>query len=222
MLLVGLIGGTGDLGSALAIHLSKKHPVLLGSRNMEKAKSVVDQIVSEKKYDYLMENLRPSDNSTVVIQCDVLVLTVPHGNALETVSGLASKFRGDQTLISAAASVSKRGEEFTSDQDDRNYSVAQRIKLTVPSTVNVASAFQTVPANILYREKEISADVPVAADSTEIYDVVASLISEISGLRPLYLGSLDLSGDVERLTALLLNIAKRNKLKSPTIKFPSF
>jgi 8-hydroxy-5-deazaflavin:NADPH oxidoreductase len=222
MSLVGLIGGTGDLGRALALHLAKKHPVLLGSRDEKKAKLVVDEILAEKGYDYLARNLKPAENSAVVTACEILVLTVPHGNALETVVGLATKFRGDQTLISAAASVSKNGEEFKSSRSELNPSITQKIKAVVPETVRVAAAFQTVPANILYRERDISADVPVAAQSAEAYGIAASLISEIQGLRPLFLGSLELSGDIEGLTALLLNIGKRNGLKSPTLKFPSF
>ncbi len=219
---VGLIGGTGDLGSALALHFSKKHEVFLGSRNLDKAKSAVGDIYSEKNRDYVKQNLKAAENAAVAKECDILVLTVPCENALETMENLSAKFRGDQVLISAVAAVTKKGDEFRVNEDASGSSFAQRIKQRIPDSVNVAAAFQTVPANVLYREKEISADVPVATDKLEVYENVASLVSEISGLRPLYLGSLDLSGEVERLTALLLNIGKRNDLKSPTLKFPSF
>jgi NADPH-dependent F420 reductase len=222
MVLIGLIGGTGDLGSALAVHLTKKNEVLLGSRSIERARSTVDEIIREKNYDYIKSNLKPSENTSVVNECDLLILTVPHGNALETIQSLAPKFRGNQTLISAAASVARSGDEFTTDVNDSGKSIAQMIQESLPESVRVAAAFQTVPANILYREKEISADVPVTADNKEVYQNAASVISEVEGLRPLYLGTLRLSGEVERLTAFLLNIGKRNGLKSPTVKFPSF
>ena len=222
MSLVGLIGGTGDLGSALAVHLSKKHVVMLGSRSKEKAVSAVEDINREKKRDYLVQNLRPAENSEVAMLTDFIVLTVPHEKALETVASLVPKFRGKQVLVSAAAAVARVGEEFTVDANSSGESLAQRIKDLLPESVKVAAAFQTVPATVLYREKQISADVPVAAESPEVYSVVSSFVSEIEGLRPLFLGSLKQSGEVERLASLLLNLGKRNGLKSPTIKFPSF
>jgi 8-hydroxy-5-deazaflavin:NADPH oxidoreductase len=222
MTTIGLIGGTGDLGTALAVHLSKQNEMLLGSRSMDKAKTAVEEILKDKDHDYLKQNLKPAENSTVVASCGILILTVPHGNTLETISGLASKFRGDQILISATASVSRNEDEFTVDPNDGEKSIAVRIREILPGSVRVAAAFQTVPANILYREKEISADVPVAAESREVYEKVASIVSQIAGLRPLYLGSLRQAGEVERMTSFLLNIGKRNGLKSPTIKFLSF
>lgn len=222
MTLVGLIGGTGDLGSALAVHFSKKHVVMLGSRSKDRAISAVEEINREKNHKYLIQNLRPAENSEVVMLADFLVLTVPHESALETITNLSSKFRGNQVLVSAAAAVTRVGEEFAVDEDATGKSLAQKMRDILPEAVRVAAAFQTIPATILYREKEISADVPVAAESVKVYEVVASFVSEIEGLRPLFLGTLRQSGEVERLTSLLLNLGKRNGLKSPTVKFPSF
>ncbi|HYB03740.1 MAG TPA: NAD(P)-binding domain-containing protein [Nitrososphaerales archaeon] len=222
MSVLGLIGGTGDLGYALGYHLSKKNLVLLGSRNLEKAKAAVAEIISEKKNPDSERNLEAAENSTVVQTCDVIILTVPHANALETILSLSQRFRDDQILVSAVAAVAKKGDDFISEIDASGKSFAQQIKEIVPDSVKVAAAFQTVPANMLYREREMQADVPVATDSIDVYNAVSKIVADIQGLRPLYLGSLQLSGEVERLTALLLNIGKRNGLKSPTLLFPSF
>src|SRR5579872_7032200 len=217
---IGLIGGTGDLGSALAVHLTKTYRVLLGSRNIDKAKTAVDEIKHDKaSNDYIFSNLVAAENSTVVSESEILVLTVPHSNAIETITNLSSVFHGNQVLISAVAAVSKKGADFVADESAPAGSFAETIKGIVPASVSVAAAFQTVPANVLYREKEISADVPITADSLEVYQKVGSVVEGIQGLRPLYLGSLQLSGEIERLTAFLLNIGKRNGLKSPTIRF---
>jgi 8-hydroxy-5-deazaflavin:NADPH oxidoreductase len=222
MSLVGLIGGTGDLGYALSYHLAKKQRVLMGSRNIEKAKAAVAEIIAEKKNLEVEKNLEGVENLAVVQSCDIVILTVPHANALETVRSISKDFRGNQLLISAVAAVAKKGDEFVSEISSSGKSFAQQIKGDVSESVKVAAAFQTVPANVLYREKEIRADVPVATDSRQTYDLVSTVVNDIPGLRPLYLGSLDLSGEVERLTALLLNVGKRNGLKSPTLRFPSF
>ncbi len=222
MPVLGLVGGTGDLGYALGYHLSKKNRVLLGSRNLQKARAAVVEIQAEKKNPDSERNLKAAENSTVVQSCDIIILTVPHGNALETISSLSQSFRGNQILVSAVAAVAKKGDEFVSEIGRAGVSFAQQIREIVPDSVKVAAAFQTVPANVLYREREIRADVPVATDTLDVYTAVSRMVTDIQGLRPLYLGSLQLSGEVERLTALLLNIGKRNGLKSPTLYFPSF
>ena len=223
MTTIGFIGGTGDLGTGIAIHLAREYEILLGSRNLEKAKTSVATILKEKgRREYLEKNLKPSENRKVVETCKFILLTVPHDNSIRTVKELASYFAGDQVLVSAVAPVVKVGKEFRSTIDQESKSISQQISELVPASVKVATAFQSVPAHILFEEREISSDVLVTCDDLDTYQKVAEVISKIRGLRPLYLGSLNLSGEVERLTALVLNIAVRNKLKSPTPKFNSF
>jgi 8-hydroxy-5-deazaflavin:NADPH oxidoreductase len=219
---IGFVGGTGDLGTALSLQLSKKHEVLLGSRSLEKARTAVELIRSEKgPRDYLEQNLKPCENAQAVSQSEFVIVTVPHENAIETVKSLTNSFRENQILISTVAAVGKAGDEFVPDFRSGK-SFAESILEIVPSTVKVAAAFQTVPAHILYMEREISADVLVTTNERETFEKVASLIRDIEGLRPLYLGTLRLSAEIERLTSLLLNVGKRNKLKSPTLKISSF
>ncbi len=219
---IGLIGGTGDLGTALAVQLSKKYEsVIIGSRSVEKAKATVKSILEEKgERDYLLKHMKAGSNQQVVSTSDLVIATVPHENAIETVNELSGYFRGDQLLISAVAVLSKIGNQFFPSKSLDP--IAKQIKALLPSSVEVASAFQTVPASILYKEEKISADVLVSAESAQTYEKVAQLIASIEGLRPLYLGDLELAGELERLTALLLNVSIRNKLKSPTLKITSF
>jgi 8-hydroxy-5-deazaflavin:NADPH oxidoreductase len=218
---IGIIGGTGDLGSALAVHLARHYKVVIGSRQKSKAESAISQILSDKgERDYLKENLEAGENRAAVARCDFLIETVPHSTVLESIRQLAPFFRGNQVLVSAAAVVVKSDDEFHSDLGGS--SITQQIQHLLPESINVATAFQTVPANILYKEKPISADVLVACDNKETYPKVAEVVSSISGLRPLYAGSLKQSGPIEGLTAMLLNVAINNRLKSPTLKLNSF
>ena len=219
---IGLVGGTGDLGTALAVQLSAKYEsVTIGSRSVEKAKASVTKILEEKlERKYLLSHLKAGSNREVVSGCDYVILTVPHENSVQTVKELSADFRGNQVLISAVAVLSKVGNQFFPNRTSE--SVARQVKSLLPTGVEVASAFQTLPAAMLYKEREISADVLVSAESTQTYEKVAKLIGSMKGLRPLYLGDLDLAGELEGLTALLLNVATRNKLKSPTIKVNSF
>lgn len=219
---IGLVGGTGDLGTALAIHFAKNHErVIIGSREKTKAEAALREVISEKdEQDHLRNHLFAAENKEVVRSSDIIIATVPHTTAVETIKLLAPSFRGDQVLISAVAPVSRVGEEFFPDLG--GLSISEQIEQLLPKTIRLATAFQTIPANILYKERAISSDVLVACNEVETFYQVSELVSSIQGLRPLYLGSLKLSKYIEGLTAMILNVSIRNHLKSPTLKFNSF
>jgi NADPH-dependent F420 reductase len=218
---IGLIGGTGDIGSALAVQLAKSfETVLVGSRNQEKANSSVKEIISEKPSRLeLKERLRPVTNEFAVSTCDDLVLTVPYGAAIGTINSLSPIFKDGQLLISAVAAITKSGKEFEPVRSGN--SVAGAIKEIIPR-VKVSVAFQTVPARVLYEEREIDADVFVCSDEDETFKRTSDVITSIKGLHPIHVGSLAISEQVEGLTALLLNIGTKSHLKTPTFKIKSF
>src|SRR5579872_4257819 len=135
---------------ALALQLAKKNEIFLGSRSLEKATSAVDSMRRDKgQRDYLFANLIPVENAEAVIRGEIILVTVPHENVVDTVQNLAHKFRAGQIIVSAVAAVTKYEEEFVPDFSGGK-SYAQKIREILPREVKVAAAFQTVPANILY------------------------------------------------------------------------
>ncbi len=219
---IGFIGGTGDLGMALAVHLAKEHEeVLIGSRNKEKAESTIRDILRDKgEPRNLKSHLISATNDFVVSSCENVILTVPYEAAIETIKGLSDRFNENHLLISTVATIQKSGRQFVPVTNVG--SISKVIQGLLPKSVGVASAFQTIPAGILYREEKINADVLVACDEKSIFQQTAEIVSSIEGLRPLYAGSLEVSGVIEGLTALLLNVAANEHLKSPTLKVHSF
>ncbi len=218
---IGLIGGTGDIGSALAVHFAKKFDaVFIGSRSEEKARNTVEEIIRDRPEEAEIRNhLKPESNEAVVQACENLVLTVPYSAATDTVKDLAGLFSENQLLISAVAAIKKSSKEFVAANEA--LSVSESIQKLLPR-IKVASAFQTLPAPILYSGREIDADVFVACDERDTYTRVAEIVSSIRRVRPLYAGSLELSREIEGLTALLLNSAQSSRLKNPTLKILSF
>jgi predicted dinucleotide-binding enzyme len=97
-------------------------------------------------------------------------------------------------------------------------SAAERVAHALPAS-RVAGAFHTVPAPRLAQlEEELAYDVLVTADSREVYDQAARVVSSVGRLRPLYAGPLAVSRMVEAITPALLNVSKLNKLRSPSIR----
>jgi 8-hydroxy-5-deazaflavin:NADPH oxidoreductase len=224
---IGLIGGTGDLGKALAFHLAKgPDTVLLGSRSQEKAEACVSDIFSEKgasqtEIGDLRRHLKPCTNQEVVKLADVVIATIPYENAVDTVRDLTPHFKGNQLFISAAAAVQKsENGEFKAPIG--THSLTLQLRDILPATVKVAAAFQTVPARTLYKGKEnFAADVLVASEDKETFVKTAEIVSQIKGLRALHIGSLELSAEIESLTSILLNIGIKNGIKNPTFKVES-
>jgi 8-hydroxy-5-deazaflavin:NADPH oxidoreductase len=213
---VGIIGGTGDLGRGLAVHLAKNYRVQLGSREKEKASSVVQQLKTEKNLDQAAaDNLLAYSNADVAAESDLIIATLPQEAALPTITSLKGSFRGDQLLISAVATLQKSDHEFVATKDP---SISKQFRSILPDSVEIATAFQTIPAQVLYDEPSVEGDVLVACDKKSAYESCAALISSIKNLRPLRVGSLEISGQLESMTGILLNIAIKNRLKSPTFK----
>ena len=64
----------------------------------------------------------------------------------------------------------------------------------------------------------LDADTFISATIKHAITKLTSLIQEIAGLRPVFLGPLSLAYQAEILTPMCLNAPKRNKLKNPGVK----
>ncbi len=235
---LGFFGGTGDLGKALALHLAKNYDkTLIGSREKSKAQSAVKELQSRMD-GAAKDKLVPATNKEVAEQCDIIIATLPAKHAVQGIKEVAGHFRGKQLLISTVAPTPKVGEEYlpsfskeeNGGEDGGNGAISSSTSITKQMkeslalhSISVGTAFQTVPANALYNKKKeensFEADVPVTSDDAQTYELIAGVVRQVKGLRPLYLGTLELSGVAEGLTSVLLNVGKHNHLPSPTIKF---
>ncbi|HQI54266.1 MAG TPA: NADPH-dependent F420 reductase, partial [Methanothrix soehngenii] len=92
----------------------------------------------------------------------------------------------------------------------------------LPPQIRVVAAFHTVPAASLQASDRIlKGDVLICGDDAEAVDMVKSLTLEIKNLRPLFVGPLAASSQVESLTPMLLNVARKNKIKEAGVSIIS-
>ena len=100
-------------------------------------------------------------------------------------------------------------------------SAAAVVAENLPDNI-IVSAFHTISEVKLKNVNEsLDSDTFVCCNDQNTLAVLNTLISEISGLRPIYLGPLSLSYQAEALTPMILNASKRNKIKHPGIKLVS-
>ena len=202
---IAILGGTGDLGTGLAIRWSKAgYKIVIGSRTLAKAQAAVADL----------EKISPTtpasamENADAASAGDIVVLTVPAEHqisTLETVkSGLSGKILIDVTVplvppkvgtvqLPLEGSAGKRAQEFLGDD------------------VQVVTAFQNVAAHLLKEEIGIECDVLVAGNKRSARDKVIQLAEE-AGMTGWHAGPIENSAAAEALTSVLIQINRRHDI----------
>ena len=204
-MIVAVIGGTGKMGGALALRLAGGNEVIVGSRDRARAEEAAKAIPGARGADY----------SAASREAEVVVVAIPN-SAVEEMAPLADELSG-KLVISVVNPLRFDRGLFYSARDGE--SAAEELARILPKS-RVATAFNNIPSALLERD-DVPVDVLVAADSKEIYEEVAALVSTIPKLRPLYAGPLTQARVVESITALVLNLAKLNRTGSLATKFVS-
>ena len=208
---IAILGGTGDLGTGLAIRWSRAgHEIIIGSRTLEKARTAVANLhkISPETPAQAMEN------PDAAAAGDIVVLTVPaehQVSTLETVrEGLKGKILIDVSVplvpprvgtvqLPDAGSAGKRAQDFLGDD------------------VMVVSAFQNIAAHLLQQDIQIECDVLVAGNRRSARDKVIELAAE-AGLTGWHAGPIDNAAAAEALTSILIQINRRHDVSHSGIK----
>jgi 8-hydroxy-5-deazaflavin:NADPH oxidoreductase len=207
---VGVLGGTGRLGSGLSLRLSASHEVLVGSRDAGRAERKALEISRASGREIV-----GGANGDAARRADAAILAIPYSAVAETLNQLRDELSG-KLVISAVVPMLRT--ESTYGYSLAQGSAAEEIAGLLPRS-RIAAAFHTVPARPLSDlGSTFSAEVPVVAASRADYEEAAGIVGSIQGLRPLYAGTLQAARWVESLTPFLLNIGLLNRMKDPTLR----
>jgi NADPH-dependent F420 reductase len=84
-----------------------------------------------------------------------------------------------------------------------------------PEGVRVVSAFHTVSAALLSDlDHQLGEDILICGDRREDKAKLSALVDQIPGLRPVDCGPLEMARILEQLTALIISINVRNKIRA--------
>ena len=210
---VCIVGGTGALGFGLALRLGRAGiPVVIGSRDPARAAEAAARAAQTLPDG----SFRGLDNADAVREAEIVILSVPFRSQSETLTNLKGALAAGQLVIDAtvplAAAVSGKA---TRTLGVWQGSAAQQAQEMVPEGVRVVSAFHTVSAALLTDlDHELDEDVLVCGDRREDKARVAELVGRIEGLRAVDSGPLEMARIVESLTALIISINVRNKVRA--------
>jgi len=155
---VGVLGGTGPAGTALAARLSSiGYNVVIGSRSSERAEEKAKEI--RDAWPALNLPLRGGSNEEAAA-CEIVVLATPWDSAATTVREHLVALRG-KVVISMANALVRVGHEFQPLVPPRG-SVAAHVQAAAPDC-HVVAAFHHLPAKELgHLGDPIDSDVLIA------------------------------------------------------------
>ena len=208
-----IVGGTGALGFGLALRLGQAGlPIVIGSRDGHRAQDAARRAADAVPSGHYVG----LENHEAVKNTDIVILCVPFRNQSETLTNLRQALTPNQLVVDAtvplAAAVSGRA---TRTLGVWQGSAAQQAQEMAPEGVRVVSAFHTVSAALLSDlEHDLDEDILICGDRKEDKAKLAELIGAIEGLRAVDCGPLEMAHIVEQLTALIISINVRNKVRA--------
>lgn len=206
---IGILGGTGPAGRALAARLASiGYEAVIGSRSKYRAMEARDSMVHS--FPQLHDLLGYGDNAAAA-ECDVVVIATPWDGAATTAQENEELLAG-KIVISMANALVRVGHEFQPLVPPRG-SVAAHVQAAVPRC-RVVAAFHHLPATELGHIGEpIDSDVLICADDAEAVREVSEIVAKIPGCRPLDAGELSNATAIEAFTAVLLQLNVRYKTR---------
>ncbi|MFP5319586.1 MAG: NADPH-dependent F420 reductase [Acidimicrobiia bacterium] len=207
---VGILGATGPAGQAMAARLASVGiDVVLGSRSAERATEACETI--RKKWPELDLPLAPGTNADAA-RAGLVVVATPWDAAASTAASVAAELHG-KVVVSMANALAKVDGEFRPVVPPEG-SVAVAVQQAVPGA-RVAAAFHHLPARSLADlSRPMTGDVLVTSGSVEAAEATADLVRRIPDLRALQAGSLANAAAVEEMTAVLLEVNRRYKMRA--------
>jgi 8-hydroxy-5-deazaflavin:NADPH oxidoreductase len=209
---IAILGGTGKEGKGLAYRWTLAgHDVIIGSRQLEKAQTAVDEILSLCRKPV---KLSAKLNEDAARFQDIVVLTVPyevHRPMLENVkASMNGKLLIDVTVPIVPPKVTRV-------QIPPAGSAAMEAHSILGEGARVVSAFQNISYERLMNDQEIDCDVLVTGTDKEARELVIGLASD-AGMQAWDAGALENSIVPEGLTSILIHLNKKYGVQASGIR----
>lgn len=203
---IGVIGGTGALGKAIARRLAKAgHEVTVGSRAAESAQEAADEIGAT----------RGASNEDAALGQDVVIVTVPYSAHASTLAQIKDKV-GDAIVVDTTVPLVPP--KVMRVQLPAAGSAAVEAQAHLGEDVRLVSAFHSVAAHKLMHDVKVECDVLVFSDDVEARKVVIGLCGDMD-LRGLSGGALVNAAAAEALTSILIYLNKNYAADGAGIRF---
>jgi hypothetical protein len=204
--IIGIIGGTGNLGAAIAWRLARAgRTVLIGSRQA---------VAAQEKADELGHGLVGMANADAAAQADLIIVTVPFSAQEATLADIKPHVTGKIVVDTTVPLVPPKVMRV---QLPAEGSAAVRAQGLLGEGVTMVSGFHNVAAHKLAQDIDVGCDVLVFGDEKAARAQVIEL-AEAMGLRGLHAGALVNSAAAEAMTSILIFMNKTYKVDGAGIR----
>jgi NADPH-dependent F420 reductase len=205
---VAIVGGTGNLGTALALRLAAPGvKIIIGSRDAEKAKKVVADLKPKMRAG----EIAGMANADAVKEAEFVVIAVPYEGHMQMVSDLKGQLAG-KVVIDTVVPLNK-GKPFVPPAGSALLEAQQILADEAP----VIGALHNISAVDLGDVDSPLGDVLVCGDKTEAKKKVMEIIQRI-GARPFDGGPAGNAYVIEGLTGVIIHLNRKYKSKHGSIR----
>jgi NADPH-dependent F420 reductase len=207
---LGIIGGTGKLGSGLAVRWARAgHSVLVGSRDGAKARACVAELAARlPSVGAASSALDGGDNVWAAREAEVVIVTVPyeaHADTLRAIRDAAA------AKVVIDTTVPLRPPKVNRVQLPAGQAAALETQALLGHDSPIVAALHHVSAvHLADPSHAVECDVLVASDDPQAKQVAMRLIADL-GLRALDAGPLANAVALESLTPVLIHLNRTYK-----------
>lgn len=211
---IAVLGGTGNEGRGLGLRWAiSGHEILIGSRSAERGAEAAAEM--NEVLPAGAPRVCGGSNELMAREADVVVLSVPYKAQQPTLEAVQEVLDG-KLLISVV--VPLQPPKVSHVWLPAAGSAAQEAQAFLGDGVRVVAAFQNISAELLPDpDYVVDCDVLVCGDS-KVDKAVAIELAQAAGMRGLDAGPLKNAGVIEGLTAVLIGINIRHKVKHSGIR----
>ena len=215
---LAVIGGTGAEGSGLALRWAAAgYPILIGSRSGQRAARAAAGLTARLPANpgNPSARIRGDINETAAALADVIILSVPYDSQARILEQIRAACQ-DKTVISVV--VPLKPPQVSRVWRPPAGSAAQEAQALLGQNARLVAAFQNISATHLNDlSHSIDCDILITGDDKEAKRTAITL-AQAAGMRGIDAGPLVNSGVSEGLTAVLIGINIRRKVKGSGIR----
>ena len=211
---LAVIGGTGAEGSGLAMRWAAAgYPILIGSRSRERAQATAAELTSLLPADGCA--IGGDTNAGAAEAADVIILSVPYDSQAGIIEKIRTGCEG-KTVVSVV--VPLKPPRVSRVWRPAAGSAAEEAQALLGEDARLVAAFQNISATHLKDlSHSIDCDILITGDDKEAKQIAIGL-AQAAGMRGIDAGPLVNSSVGEGLTAVLIGINVRHKVKGSGIR----
>lgn len=204
---IGIIGGTGPAGIALATRLALVgRTVVIGSRDDDRARAAASAILAE---DGRSSWRLTGGTNTDAARCADVVLAVKADHTVAVAEAYRTQLDG-RIVVSMASRLRRVARGFAAELPSGS-SIAAAVQAVLPES-RVVAALQHLPARQLGDvDSDIEADIMVCGDDAAAVATIRATFAALTNGRIMDAGPLANAVAIETLTAVLVTLNVRER-----------